>query len=64
MVKDKAVPEFHPADKEIPTGDTAERALPVSGNEENMVLVGGRMIEIRPTKLKYMRNRTAMFYQI
>lgn len=26
--------------------------------------IGGKLIEIKPTKLKYQRNRTAMFYKM
>jgi hypothetical protein len=38
--------------------------LPLAGNPENTVEIGGRVIEIKPTKLKYQRNRTAVFYKI
>lgn len=34
------------------------------GNPENMVLIGNEWLEIKPTKLLYMRNGTAMFYRI
>lgn len=38
--------------------------MPQFGNPENMILIGSDWIEIRPTKLLYMRNGTAMFYRI
>jgi len=31
---------------------------------ENTVSINGNLIEIKPTKLKYMRNRTAAFYKM
>ena len=37
---------------------------PELGIEENMVLVANQWLEIKPTKLLYMRNGTAMFYRI
>ena len=36
--------------------------LPKVGTPENTVIIGGKLIEIKPTKLKYQRNRTAVFY--
>ena len=33
--------------------------LPSTMNEENCVVIGGQKIEIKPTKLKYFRNKTA-----
>lgn len=34
------------------------------GNPENTVMIGGKPIEIKPTKQKYQRNRTASFYRL
>ena len=39
------------------------KELPPVGNPENTIVVGGKLIEIKPTKLKYHRNRTAVFYR-
>ena len=36
--------------------------LPEIGIPENTIVIGGKLIEIKPTKLKYQRNRTAVFY--
>lgn len=40
------------------------KAVPPVGNPENTVMIGGSPYEIKPTKLKYQRNRVAMFYKI
>lgn len=37
---------------------------PKIGNPENVVVIGGHEIEIKPTKLKYHRNNTAYFYKV
>ena len=34
------------------------------GCPENSVVIGGKLIEIKPTKLRYQRNRTAAFYRM
>lgn len=38
--------------------------LPKPGNPTNQLRLGNKTVEIKPTKLKYMRNRTAAFYRI
>lgn len=49
----KAVPQnVEPAKENPPTYDT-----------ENAVKVGDTILVIKPTKLKYQRNRTALFYK-
>ena len=73
-VKTKAVPDTAQEMKDAPdlaqatkaTPDTAvkTRAKPKVGNPENTVLIGGELIEIKPMKLKYQRNRTAVFYHV
>lgn len=44
------------------TDDTKELPQPMSA--ENMIEIGGQKIEIKPTKLKYQRNHTALFYKM
>lgn len=39
------------------------KELPAVGNPENTIIINGKVIEIKPTKLKYHRNRTAVFYR-
>lgn len=50
----KKVPEAKELDKEMPTPD----------HPENCVTLKGKTIEIKPTKLKYFRNRTASVYKL
>ena len=40
------------------------RELPPVGCPENSVVIGRKLIEIKPTKLRYQRNRTAAFYRM
>ena len=41
-----------------------DKGLPQIGSPENSVRIGDQLIEIKPTKLKYQRNRTAAFYRM
>ena len=50
--------------KELPEAQQPEKALPQVGSPENSIVVGDRLIEIKPTKLRYQRNRTAAFYKM
>lgn len=50
--------------KKTPSRKMKDKTLPVVGNAENTVVIGGQMVEIKPTKLKYHRNNTAAFYKI
>lgn len=50
--------------KKIPSAEMKPKELPAAGNPENTVIIGGELIEIKPTKLKYQRNRTAAFYKL
>ena len=50
--------------KELPSTTQAEKGLPQVGSPENSVVLGDTLVEIRPTKLRYQRNRTAAFYKI
>ena len=40
------------------------KPTPMVGVPENTVMVAGVPLEIRPTKLKYVRNGTANFYKL
>ena len=61
---DKAVPEATMEEKKIPDAEMKTKEMPSVGNPENTVTIGGQLIEIKPTKLKYQRNRTAAFYKL
>lgn len=61
---DKAMPEVGMEEKKIPSAETKKKEKPPVGNPENRVVIGGHEIEIKATKLKYQRNRTAALYRI
>lgn len=52
------------ARKKVPSTEMTMKELPQVGNPENSVMIGGKPIEIKATKVKYQRNRTAAFYKI
>ena len=60
----KETPSAQQPTKEQPQTEQEMRELPKIGNPENAVTIGGKLIEIKPTKLKYQRNRTALFYKV
>lgn len=60
----KAVPNVEQRQKEMPATSMAHKEKPQIGSPENTITIGGQQIEIKPTKLKYQRNRTALFYRI
>ena len=60
----KEIPENGQETKPVPEAEIKTKELPQVGTPENTVIIGGRLIEIKPTKLKYQRNRTAVFYHI
>lgn len=60
----KEMPDVAPDVKETPAVDIKQKELPQVGTPENTIVIGGELIEIKPTKLKYQRNRTAVFYHI
>ena len=48
----------------MPTHEERSTPLPEVGKTENTIQFGKSKIEIKPTKLKYQRDRTASFYQL
>ena len=56
-------PESTEEKKDVPE-DPNEKDLPPELNEENCVEINGEKIEIKPTKLKYFRNKAASGYGI
>ena len=50
--------------KPLPAPERTDKGLPQIGSPENTVQIGDQLIEIKPTKLKYQRNRTAAFYRM
>lgn len=62
--KKKTVPKANTSQKEVPQETELNRAMPPEVNPENCVTINGETIEIKPTKIKYQRNRTAASYRI
>ena len=60
----KELPVVSENNKPLPDPTMQTKSLPPIGNPENTVVIGGKPIEIKPTKVKYQRNRTAAFYRI
>ena len=50
--------------KKVPEAGMAEKQIPPVGVPENTVIVAGTPLEIKPTKMKYVRNGTANFYRL
>lgn len=63
MATRKKVPSAEQPLKELPNTQMKEKTLPSVGNPENTVMIGDTLVEIKPTKLKYQRNKTALFYK-
>ena len=57
-------PEKSPEVTETPTESPEKTEKPSDVPEENCVMVGGKKIEIKPTKLKYFRNKAASAYGV
>lgn len=58
------VPVPKELDKTIPDPKKLDKDPPKEFNEENCIFLKGKMIEIKPTKVKYFRNKTANIYEI
>lgn len=59
----KELPSAEQKEKKLPETGMKTKELPQVGNPENTVMIGDRLVEIKPTKVKYQRNRTAAFYR-
>ena len=55
---EKKMPDTGMEEKSIPDVKMETKELPAIGKPENTVTIGGELIEIKPTKLKYQRNKT------
>lgn len=58
------MPDASVEQKDAPKAGVEAKELPAVGIPENTVTIGGKLIEIKPMKLKYVRNRTAAFRHI
>ena len=55
-------PEETPTLEETPDPSQLDKEMPSDLNMENVVIINGTPIEIKPTKLKYFRNQTTACY--
>lgn len=62
--KRKAVPKENTTHKDLPKETELNKAPPSDINPENCVTINGETIELKATKIKYQRNRTAAAYHI
>lgn len=60
----KELPAEDASVKELPDGAIVSKAIPAHGITANQVQFGSTLIEIKPTKMKYQRMRTAAFYTV
>lgn len=58
------VPKKTEATKKVPKSTKSSKEIPSVVNQENCITLNGKQIEIKPTKLKYFRNRMASIYTI
>lgn len=58
------IPEEMKEKEDLPEGSPEKKEMPSNLKEENCVEVDGQKIEIKPTKLKYFRNKAASGYGI
>lgn len=56
------IPDVSPQKEEVPDSVPPKEEMPSNLNMENVVEIGGKQIEIKPTKLKYFRNKTTSSY--
>ena len=61
--KDTPIQDVKMESKPLPTSKSKQKKLPEVASPENSVMIGGKMVEIKPTKVKYQRNRVAVFYR-
>ena len=62
--EEKQIPEITEEKKAAPAVTTKRKEAPPKGHLENMIMFGDRMIEIKETKVRYQRDRTAAFYRL
>lgn len=56
-------PESPPNDTQ-PDNPALDKEMPSNVNKENCVTIDGQLIELKPTKLKYFRNKAASGYGV
>lgn len=58
----KAAPAKEKSAVAVPTNTKKVKDAPATQNQQNCIKLGDRDVEIKATKLKYFRNRTASIY--
>lgn len=64
ILESKPLPDTEQEEKKKPSKKMERRELPSIMNEENCVVIDGIKVEIKPTKFKYFRNKTASIYGV
>lgn len=60
----KPIPEQTDTTPPLPKASSKKIPIPKPGDPRNMILFGDTEVEIKPTKIKYQRDRTAAFYRL
>ena len=60
----KPIPEVTDTTPPLPVPSNKKVAVPKVGDLQNIVQFGDVEIELKPTKIKYQRDRTAAFYRM
>ena len=60
----KPVPDVTENTTPLPKPSAKKMAVPKVGNPANVVQFGDIEVELKPTKIKYQRDRTAAFYRM
>lgn len=63
-LQEKELPSTEQKEKKVRKRTPKIKDLPPVGKPENTVLIGEKLVEIKPTKLKYHRSNVAYFYKI
>lgn len=60
----KPVPDVNDDSKPVPKTSANAKPMPKIGDPKNTVQFGDVELELKPTKIKYQRDRTAAFYRM
>lgn len=63
-IKSKPMPSVEQILKDLPIEGTTGKPVPQDGLLGNSVMFGDKVVEIKSTKMKYQRLRTAAFYTV
>lgn len=60
----KPIPKVTESTPPLPSANNKQMPAPQVGDPVNTIQFGDVMIELKPTKIKYQRDRTAAFYRL